>query len=128
MRLEWILEQHFRPLAFHRRLEKLSRNKEGNEKCDRRTFENDGILWYPDVSKSPRRTRFLISFEKYPARLIGENTDLRMPEILDRVGSKLPHVCLLRCGEIRVFVEMRILLESKTLFTLEAAEVPKNFF
>jgi hypothetical protein len=44
----------------------------GGRKSDSRTFENDGILWYPDVTKGPRT---LIGFEKYPARLVGKNTD-----------------------------------------------------
>lgn len=99
------------PSSFPQTSRKAVKKQEKNEKCNGRTFENDGIVWYPDVAKSPRRTRFPISFKKHPARLIGEDTDLRMLKVLDRVRSKFGHVCLLRCGEIRVFVEMRVLLE-----------------
>jgi hypothetical protein len=65
-------------------------------KCNRQTFKNDGLVWYPEVAESPP---ILISFEKYPARLIGENTDLIVLKILDRVDAKITPVCLLRGGE-----------------------------
>jgi len=91
-------------------------------------FEDDGIfVWHmPDVSKSSRMLR---SFEKYPARLIGDNPDpLRVLEILDRVYLEFTIVSLWRYGNIREFVEMRVLLQSETLFTLKATEIPKNFW
>jgi hypothetical protein len=91
--------------------------KREKKKCDRRTFENNDIVWRPNVAKSSRL--ILIGFKKYPARLINENTDLRMPKVVDWVGSKSAHVFLPRCGEIRVFVKMRVLLKSKTSFSLE---------
>ena len=72
----------------------------------------------PDVSKSPRTMR---SFEKYPARLIDDNADLRVMillEILDRVHLEFTMVFLGCSWNIREFVEMRLLLESMTLFTL----------
>jgi hypothetical protein len=108
----------------------VSRRKEGRErKRRRRTFEDDGIIvWYmPNVTKSPRKMR---SFEKYPARLIGDNPKLRvlLLKILDRVDLKFTMVLLRLLGNIREFVEMRVLLESETLFALQAAEIPKNFW
>jgi hypothetical protein len=96
----------------------------GGRKSDSRTFENDGILWYPDVTKGPRA---LISFEKYPARLVSKNTDLLMLKVVDWIGFEFAHICLPRCGEIRRFVEVRVFLESKTSVVPKAAEVPKNF-
>jgi hypothetical protein len=78
----------------------------------------------PNVAKGPR---ILIASKIYPTRLIGENTDLGMLKILGRVASKFTHVFALRFGEIRVFVEMRVLPEGKTSFILEAAEIPKDF-
>jgi hypothetical protein len=87
------------------------------KKSDWRTFENNDIVWHPYVAKSPRL--ILLGFKKNPARLINENTDLRMPKVVDWVGSKFAHVLLPRCGEIREFVKMRVLLKSKTSFSLE---------
>jgi hypothetical protein len=90
------------------------------------TFEDDGIVvivvWYtPEVSKSPRVLR---NFEKYPARLIGDNPDLRvLLKILDRVELAFTIVI----WRIREFVEMGVLFESETPFILEAGEIPKNF-
>jgi hypothetical protein len=81
----------------------------------------------PDVAKSPRTLR---SFEKYPAGLIGDNPDPRVAvvKILDRVDLEFTIVSVWLYGNVREFVEMRVLLESETLMTLEAAEIPKNFW
>lgn len=78
-------------------------------------------MWYtPEVSKSPRTLR---SFDKYPARLIDDNTDLRVLKIIDRVEPEFTIVL----RRIREFVEMRVLLESETPFILKAGKIPKNF-
>ena len=116
--------RHFRPRVFHRHLEgRMKKDMEGRN-GDPRTFEDHGVIWYPDVSKSPRT---LIGFEKHSTRPIGENTDLRVLKTVNWVGFEVAFVGFSRCREIRVFVEMRILLESESPFILEAAEVPKNF-
>ena len=113
----------FRPRVFHRHLGGIKKDT-GRRKGDSRTFEDHGVFWYPDVAKSPR---VLVSFKKYSTRLISENADLRILKTVNWVGFEVAHVGFPRCGEIRVFVEMRVLLESETSFVLEAAEVPKNF-
>ena len=100
------------------------KNDMGGRKGDPRTFEDHGVIWYPDVAKSPR---VLVSFKKYPTRLIGENANLRILKTVNWVGFEVAHVGFPRCGEIRVFVEMRVLFEGETSFVLEATEVPKNF-
>jgi hypothetical protein len=94
------------------------------EKKDVRTLKNNSLSWPPEVAKCP----FLIfCFEKYWASIISEDPDLsRVPEILDRLIFKVAAVLAFHSGE--AIVEARVLLESETLFALEAAEVPKNFF
>jgi len=71
----------------------------------------------------------LRSFEKDPARLIGDNPDLLVLKILrvDRVDLEFSMIFLWHYGKIREFVEMRVLLESEMPFILKAAEIPKNF-
>jgi hypothetical protein len=91
---------------------------------ERRTFENDGFLWAPDVAKCPRT---LSRFEIYHALPIGENKDLvlgRIKEILDWVPVKIIPVF-----SREVLIEVRVLLEHETsLFRVPvAAEIPKNF-
>jgi hypothetical protein len=51
-----------------------------------------------------------------------------MLEIVDWIGFEIADVGLRRCGKIREFVEMRVLLESKASRVLESAKVPKNFW
>jgi hypothetical protein len=70
----------------------------------------------------------LRGFEKYPARLIGDNPDPLVLKILDRVDLEFPIVLPWRHGNIREFVEMRVLLESDTRITLKAAKIPKNLW
>ena len=82
------------------------------------------MVWFPDVTKGPRT---LISFEKYPARLVSKNTDLLMLKVVDWIGFEFAHIGLSRCGEIRRFVEVRVFLESKTSMIPKAGKVPKNF-
>lgn len=89
-----------------------------------RTFENEGVPWYPDVAENPF---FLSDFEVYPAclaRVISENTDLLMLKSLNWVGTKFAPVSLWKCREH--FVEVRVLFEGQTSFILETAKVPQN--
>lgn len=90
----------------------------------RRTFENDGLTWLPEVAKSACNPTIV---EKYPTRFVGEDTDPRSMKIVDWVDFEFPHVCTLRHGKIRDFVEMRVLLESKTSFVRKTTKVPKDF-
>ena len=101
----------------------MKKDVEGR-KSDVRTFEDHGIIWYPDVAKSPR---ILIGFKKHSTRPISENTDLRTPKTVNWMDFEVAYVGCSRCREICVFVEMWVLFESETSFVLEAAEVPKNF-
>src|SRR6266851_5167087 len=117
-------ERYFRPRAFRRHLEWCHEKQGGGRKGNRRTLENDSLIWSPDVAKSPCTP---ICLKKYTARLIGENTNPLILKVVDWVGSEVAHIGLRRCGEIRGFVEVRVLVESKTSVILEAAEVPKNF-
>jgi len=91
-----------------------------------RTFKNDGFLRDPDVAESP----FLFAcFKKHPARqarVISKNTDLVVVKGLDWVGSELTLVFLCCCRQH--FVEVRVVFEGQTLFALEKAEVPHDFF
>ena len=83
------------------------------------------MFYTPDVSKSPPMLR---SFEKYPARFIGDNPDLigRLLKILDRVGPEFTRVFSSLRGNNREIVEMRVLLESETISILQASEIPEN--
>ena len=83
------------------------------------------MFYTPDVSKSPPMLR---SFEKYPARFIGDNPDRirRLPKILDRVGPEFTRVFSSLRGNNREIVEMRVLLESETISILQASEIPEN--
>ena len=83
--------------------------REGGSDSDLRTFENNSLPWRPDVTKS---SRIPTRVEKYTTRLVGENTDLRMLEIVDWVDFEFVHVCSPTYGKIRGFVEVRVLLES----------------
>jgi hypothetical protein len=89
-----------------------------------RTFENNSIVWHPDVAKCPH---FPIIFKKHHTRPIYENTDLRMRKTIDWADFKVARIVPWQWGKIRGFVEMRVLLESKTFLVLESAKVPKNF-
>lgn len=117
------------------------RREEGDSNL--RTFENDSLIWPPDVAKSAGVWRVPTSIEKYPTRFVGENTDPRMllmlmivnwvdfgvvPKFVNWADCEVVHVCSARCGKIRNFVEMRVLLESKTtsVLRLETSKVPKN--
>ena len=89
------------------------------------TSKNNGFLRDPDVDKNPFH---FSGFKKHPtrqARVINENTDRLLPKGPDWVNSELTHVFLCRCREL--FVEMRIIFEGQTSFTLETAEIPHNF-
>ena len=89
--------QYFRPRVFHRHLEERMKKDTEGRKDDLRTFENHGVIWYPDVAKSPR---ILISFKKHSTRPIGENTDLRIPKTVNWMGFEVAYVGFSRCGEI----------------------------
>ena len=86
------------------------------------------MFYTPDVDKSPPMLR---SFEKYPARFIGDNPELirRVPKILDRVDQEFTRVFPSRHGNIGEIVEMRVVLESETIsILLKASEIPKNLW
>ena len=51
-----------------------------------------------------------------------------MLKIVDWVGFEIADVGHRRCGNIREFVEMRVLLESNTSRVLESAKVPKDLW
>jgi hypothetical protein len=81
----------------------------------------------PNVAKGPRIPSCL---KIYPALPISENKDLvpgRIQKILiNWVTSKMIPVFSRKARE--VFIEVRVLLESETLFrVLVTAEIPKNF-
>ena len=61
----------------------------GGRKGDPRTFEDHGVIWYPDFVKSPR---ILISFKKYSTRPVGENTDLRILKTVNWVGFEVAYI------------------------------------
>jgi hypothetical protein len=91
-----------------------------------RTFENNGVVHFPGVAKSPH---YPCSFKKHPAcmfRVISEDADPLIPKILNRALSEFTSVCFRRWGES--FIEVGVLLERQTSpFVLEMAEHPKNF-
>jgi hypothetical protein len=85
-----------------------------------RTFENDCTARGPHVAKGPS---LLTKFEINPVWPIDENVVfVRMPKVFDWVRLESMLICLPRCREI--YVKVWILLESKTLVTPEAAEIP----
>jgi hypothetical protein len=107
--------------------------RRGEGDSNLRTFENDSLIWPPDVAKSACVRN---GIEKYPTRFVGENTDPRrlmlmivnwVPKFVNWVDCEVVHVCSARCGKIRNVVKMRVLLESKTTSVLETSKVPKNF-
>lgn len=88
------------------------------------TFENEGVLWDPDVAKNPF---FLSDFDVHPAclaRVISENTDLLVLKSLDWVGSEFTPVFLWKCRER--LVEVRVLFKGQTSCIFETAKVPQN--
>lgn len=90
-----------------------------------RTLENNCLSWHPEVAKCAFP---IFCFEKYWTSIISENPYFsRIPEVLgDRLVFKVTAILAFRSR--KTFVEVRVLLESDTLFAFEAAEVPKNFF
>jgi hypothetical protein len=95
-RLEKMCERYLPPRAFRRHLE-WRHEKKGGRKGNLRTLENDGLIWSPDVAKSPCTP---ICLKKYTAGLIGENTNPLMLKVVDWVSSEVAHIGLWRCGEI----------------------------
>jgi hypothetical protein len=93
------------------------------KKSGARTLENDGLVWDPYISKNPST---LFRFKTHPTRPIGENMNpARIQEMLDWIASEVFPVFLPVSWE--VLIELRVLLESETLFALATAEIPKNF-
>lgn len=98
--------------------------RQGESDSNLRTFENDSLIWLPDVAKSARNPT---SVEKYPTRFVGEDADPRITKIVDWVDYGYVLVFSPRSAKIREFVEMRVLLESTTPFVRETTKVPKDF-
>ena len=61
----------------------------GGRKGDPRTFEDHGVIWFPDFAKS---SRILISFKKHSTRPVGENTDLRILKTVNWVGFEVAYI------------------------------------
>ena len=95
----------------------------GKEKQDAQTFEDDGILWAPNVAK---RLRNLVSHNMNRFRFISENIEVvSTPKILGRVDFNAILICLRRGREF--FIKMGILLESQTILLIpETAKVPQK--
>ena len=108
------------------------------EKKKRRTFENDGLLRAPDVSKSPRTLSW---FKIYPALPISENRDLGLgpgpgPVPVQIIPLGIPErIALLNWVALevifvffrKVLIEVRVLFESDTLFAFVTVKIPKDF-
>jgi hypothetical protein len=81
------------PSSFPQTSSKMSEARKG-DKIKARTFENNSILWDPNVAKGPC---FLSGFKKHPARrtrVVSQDTDSLVVKSLDWVASKFALVLL----------------------------------
>ena len=81
------------PSSFPQTSSKMSEARK-EDKRKARTFENNSILWDPNVAKGPC---FLGGFKKHPARrtrVVSQDTDPLVVKSLDWVASKFALVLL----------------------------------